>query len=226
MREVFQSMKNFRKTKAFLFDFDGTLVDTMHGYADIAGKLINEYHPEISFAEGRRLYIETSGIPFCQQIEIIAPAHPSNAETVRRFEEEKIAGFFATKVDDEVRSSIAGMRDLGYLVGVSSGNFPDLINDYVKRENVVFDIVMGYDHENNFEKGKPHFDYFLDKFGLTKENLTFVGDSLKDADKGYDYGVQFVGMRGLFGDSDFRKLYADVITVGSMKELLDMLKKQ
>jgi phosphoglycolate phosphatase-like HAD superfamily hydrolase len=211
------------KTRGFLFDFDGTLVDTMHGYADIAGRLIHEQHPSTSFEEGRRRYIETSGIPFCQQIEIIFPEHPKNAETVRRFEEEKIEGFFATRIENDVKDSISKMRERGYLVGVSSGNFPHLINDYVAREKVTFDIVMGYDHDNRFEKGAPHFDHFLSSFKLGKKDLTFVGDSLKDADKGYEYGIQFVGMLGLFSDDDFRKRYADIVTVGSMRELAEYL---
>jgi phosphoglycolate phosphatase-like HAD superfamily hydrolase len=216
-------MNTLQKTKAFLFDFDGTLVDTMHGYADIAGRLIHEHHPEISFDEGRRRYFETSGIPFCQQIEIIAPGDVKNAETVRMFEDEKIAGFFATRIDERVRRSLALMRSRGYLAGVSSGNYPHLINEYVERENIGFDIIMGYDHDAGFEKGKPHFDHFLETFGLEKKDLTFVGDSLKDADKGYEYGIQFVGMLGLFTCEDFEKRYRDIITVGSLDELVEKL---
>lgn len=212
-----------RKTRAFLFDFDGTLIDTMPGYADIAGRLIHQQNFAVSFEQGRKMYIDTSGIPFCQQIEIIFPRDPRNQDTVKAFESEKIEGFFAAQVDAEVRDSLAKMRKLGYIVGVSSGNYPHLIEEYVKKQNVEFDIVMGYDHEKGFEKGKPHFDHFLKTFSLPKEDLTFVGDSIKDADKGYQYGIQFIAMRGLFSDADFRLHYKDIITVGSVAELLSNL---
>jgi phosphoglycolate phosphatase-like HAD superfamily hydrolase len=212
-------MKKFIPTKAYLFDFDGTLVDTMHGYADIAGRLISGRYGTMSFEEGRRRYIETSGVPFCQQIEIIYPGDARNDETVRMFEDEKLQGFYASHFDPEVAKALASMRAKGFLIGVSSGNFPDLIDEYVKREGVVFDIVMGYEHERGFEKGAPHFDYFLKEFSLFKSDLTFVGDSLKDADKGYDYGVQFVGMTGLFSAADFRNRHADCITCDSIMEL-------
>ena len=63
-------------TKGYLFDFDGTLVDTMGGYADLAGGLIHEAFPEITAEKGRELYIRTSGIPFIQQMELIRPGKP------------------------------------------------------------------------------------------------------------------------------------------------------
>ena len=206
-------------TKGFLFDFDGTLVDTMLGYADLAGMLINKAYPDISSAAGRDLYIRTSGIPFIQQIELIRPGDAKNAQIVQSFEDQKIEGFFASHVDDAVRRTLEDFRILGHIVGVSSGNDPELINRYIKRERLEFDIVMGYDHAAGFEKGKPHFDFFMHTFGLEKKDLTFVGDSLKDADKGYENGVQFIGVRGLFSHEDFEREHPGVITVGNVGEI-------
>jgi phosphoglycolate phosphatase len=207
-------------TKGYLFDFDGTLVDTMEGFADIAGRVINEHHPELSFAQARRRYIETSGVPFCQQIEIIFPNHPMNARTVKHFEETKIEGFFEQKFSADVRYAIETLRSGGSLCGISSGNFPDLINEFVKREKLEFDIVMGFEQEKGFEKGKPHFDYFLKKFSLEKKDLTFVGDSLKDADKAYEYGIDFTGVCGLFTKEEFEARYRGIKTIKTLRELV------
>jgi len=208
--------------KAYLFDFDGTLVDTMEGFADIAGFAINRDHPEMSFEEARHNYIQTSGVPFCQQIEIIFPNHPANAGTVNYFEKTKIEGFFGQKFHDDVRMTINSLRERGDLAGVSSGNFPDLINQFVEKEKLVFDIVMGFEAEKGFEKGKPHFDYFLEKFNLDKKNLTFVGDSLKDSDKAFEYGIDFIGVCGLFSHEQFEARHANAKTVQNIKEILSI----
>lgn len=209
------------KTKAYLFDFDGTLVDTMEGFADIAGRVINQYHPEMSFETARSKYLETSGVPFYQQLEILFPGDSGNSEKVKIFEEEKKDGFFSQKFSDDVRYAIDELRKRGHLVGVSSNNFQDLIDVFVKRESLTFDVVLGY--RDGFEKGKDHFDYIMKKFSLQREELTFVGDSLKDAEKAIDNGIYFIGLTGpFFKEKDFKGIEKNIPVINSIKDLLSL----
>jgi phosphoglycolate phosphatase-like HAD superfamily hydrolase len=206
------------RTKAYLFDFDGTLVDTMGGFADIAARVINRFNSEISIVKARERYIETSGNPFFQQLEIITPGDPNNSEKARIFEETKIEGFFRSTFTSEVRETIDTLRAEGHIAGVASNNFQELIDKFVENEKLHFDIVLGF--RKGFEKGKAHFDFVREKFNLTKEDLTFVGDSLKDAEKAFAYGIRFVGICGTFKRDDFIKYRNDIVTIESLKELL------
>jgi phosphoglycolate phosphatase-like HAD superfamily hydrolase len=206
------------RTKAYLFDFDGTLVDTMGGFADIAARVINQFNPEISVKRARERYIETSGNPFFQQLEIITPGDPNNPEKARIFEDTKIEGFFKSTFTKDVRDTIDTLRAEGHIAGVASNNFQELIDKFVENEKLHFDIVLGF--RKGFEKGPAHFDYVREKFNLSKEDLTFVGDSLKDAEKAFAYGIKFVGICGTFKRDDFLRYRNDIVTIESLKELL------
>ena len=206
------------RTRAYLFDFDGTLVDTMPGFADIAGRVMHQFHPEISFEYARQRYLETSGNPFFQQLEIIFPGHATNAEKAKLFEETKIEGFFKSSFTDEVKYTINTLRAEGSIAGIASNNFQELIDQFVAKGGLDFDVVLGF--RKGFEKGPAHFDYVREKFGLSKDDLTFVGDSLKDAEKAFSYGIKFVGICGTFKRPDFLKIREDIVTIESMKELL------
>jgi phosphoglycolate phosphatase len=206
--------------RAFLFDFDGTLVDTMDGFADIAGRVIHEFHPEMSFAEARANYMKTSGAPFFQQCEILFPGNPSNAEKVKIFEEEKQVGFFKQRFSDDVKFAINALRKRGDIAGVSSNNYQDLIDKFVDREGLVFDVVLGFN--DGFQKGKDHFEYVMKKFSLSRSELTFVGDSLKDAEKAFANKINFIGKCGTFKRDDFLKLDSRIVTVNNIRELLDL----
>lgn len=211
------------KTRALLFDFDGTLVDTMEGFADIAGEVIHQFHPEISFEEARRRYLETSGVPFFQQLEIILPGDPTNSKKAAIFEETKKEGFFRSTFSKEVRFVITQLRERGILVGVSSNNFQYLIEQFIEREGLQFDIVLGF--KDGFEKGKHHFEYVLHHFQLKKDELTFVGDSLKDAEKAISNGIAFIGLCGTFTKEQFLDKYPDIITINSLQELLEICER-
>lgn len=209
-----------KKIKAYLFDFDGTLVDTMSGFADIAGNVIHQYHPHISFEQARRKYLETSGVPFFQQLEILFPAHPKNCEIARIFEETKKEGFFRQRFSEDVRYAINELRARGYIVGVCSNNFQELIDQFVAREKLTFDVVLGY--REGFEKGKAHFDYVMQKFNLTIDELIFVGDSLKDAEKAKSNGIRFIAICGTFKSEDFHAIDPSIITIQNIRELLSL----
>jgi phosphoglycolate phosphatase-like HAD superfamily hydrolase len=206
--------------RAYLFDFDGTLVDTMQGFADIAADVISTHHPEISFDEARRKYLETSGNPFFKQLEMILPGDPLNSKMSANFEERKIDGFFKSSFSDDVRYTIESLRARGDIAGVASNNFQELIDRFVEREGLVFDIVLGF--REGFEKGKQHFDFVIDRFSLERSDLTFVGDSLKDAEKAFDNNLQFVGICGTFNRDDFREIRSDIVTINSIKEILTL----
>jgi phosphoglycolate phosphatase-like HAD superfamily hydrolase len=208
------------KTKAYLFDFDGTLVDTMEGFADIAGEVIHRYHPEISEQEARRRYLDTSGVPFFQQLEILFPGDPDNAEKASIFEETKKEGFFSASFSDDVRSTITTLRERGFITGVSSNNFQHLVDAFVDREGLLFDVVLGY--RDGFEKGAHHFTYVMHRFSLSPDQLTFVGDSLKDAEKALNNNVRFIGLCGTFNREDFLALDEHIITLNNIKELLEL----
>jgi len=207
-------------TKAYLFDFDGTLIDSMGGFANIAGETIHRFHPEVSYEEARARYLETSGVPFFQQLEIMFPGDPSNGEIARIFEETKIHGFFSESFHDDVVHTISTLRARGHIVGVCSNNFQHLIDEFVEREGLTFDVVLGF--REGFEKGKDHFQYVMKKFSLSNEELTFVGDSLKDAEKAMTNNLRFVGICGTFQEEDFRRIHSDLLTIHNIKELLEL----
>ncbi|MDY6934328.1 MAG: HAD hydrolase-like protein [Spirochaetota bacterium] len=206
--------------KVYLFDLDGTLIDTMDGFADIAGRVITDYHPEISFIEARRKYLETSGVPFFRQLEIIIPGCPTNSEKAAIFEETKKGVFFNISFSDDVRKTITTLRERGYIAGISSNNYQHLINQLIEREGLKFDIVLGF--MEGFEKGRDHFDYVINKYNINKEELIFIGDSLKDAEKAIYNGISFIGLCNIFNPKDFLKLDRTIITIKKITELLNL----
>ena len=56
--------------EALIFDLDGTLVPTMQGFAKIAADVIHE-HFQWDRSRAHEAYLQTSGIPFFQQLECL-----------------------------------------------------------------------------------------------------------------------------------------------------------
>lgn len=216
-----RSGQRFHMTRAVVFDFDGTLVDTMSQYADIASAVISRHHPEIDLATARARYIETSGLPFCQQVEIILPGDPLQKTIVDEYEAAKIQGLFATPVDQEVFEVLARLRRHGLKTCISSGNFPNLIRRYLRQNRLKVDLVMGFEQDKGFQKGKPHFDFVMRTFRLSSREILFVGDSLKDADKAMECDIPFIGKAGLFARGEFAARYPAIRVVGSLRELVE-----
>ena len=212
---------SFSGVTAALFDFDGTLIDTMGEYANIAGDVLHRAYG-IPKDKGSRLYLETSGIPFFQQIELIVPGGEGNGEAVDAFETRKLEGFFSADYLPDVPPALAALGKGGIKVILSSNNYQDLVERFVsEKRDVAFDLVLGC--RENFFKGKDHFDEVTRRFGIEAAEMLFVGDSFKDAERAIESDVRFVAVTRTFSADDFRARYPRIHTVNDLSVLPDLL---
>jgi phosphoglycolate phosphatase len=208
------------RPRAVIFDFDGTLVDTMDGFADIAARVIHRRYG-MDATQARSEYLRTSGLPFRQQLELIFPGDARNDEAAREFEDAKVEGFFNEEFSDEVRATIRELRERGLFVVVSSNNTQELVDRFVERDVVKFHMVLGA--RRDFFKGRDHFDHVRRTLGVSQDEMVFVGDSLKDAEKALSNNVRFVGKLGTFRKRDFQRHFPGIATVDRLPKLLDVI---
>ena len=213
------------RPRVVMFDLDGTLVDTMGGFADIAADVMAARHGvEWSWARGK--YLETSGLPFCKQLEVIFPAHAENAAASDEFEGRKLAVCEATSMDARTVEGLERLRALGLKLVVSSNTGQTVVDAFVAREKFRFDLALGFDPAQGLGKGRPHVERALAVFAVAPHELLFVGDSLKDADLADECGVPFIGRLGTFGETDFRRRDARAVCVPHVGDLPALLARR
>jgi phosphoglycolate phosphatase len=205
--------------KAVLFDFDGTLVDSMGDLADIASDVIYKYY-KLSKDYGEMLYKATSGLPFCKQIEMTFSDVEKNKLAVDEFETRKKSSFKEHKLFDDTLETIGYLRGKGYMTIISSNNFKEVIEDYLGSSGLKVDEVLGFG--GGLSKGRSHVDYISSKYGLQKDEIILVGDSLKDAELAMECGISFIGKTGLNSREGFLELY-QMKTINNLLELQDIL---
>ena len=206
------------------FDFDGTVVDSMGGFADLAGEILAREHG-LSVDEGRRRYRDTSGLPFFLQLDELFPSHPDNPRLAAEFEARKLEGFFRQTWFPDVPDALSRLRAGGVITAVCSNNSEENVRTFVQRRRaetgVTFDHVLGF--RPGFQKGPPHFDHLLQVEGATRDQLLLVGDSLKDAEKAVSYGIGFVARTGTFGRADFEARFPGFPVVDTLAALPSLL---
>ena len=217
--------KSSAQLRAVMFDLDGTLVDTMGAFADLAADVMATRHGD-DRATARSRYLQTSGIPFCQQLEVIHTGDPRNAAASDEFEHRKRAVCDATMMDADTVRGLHGLRALGYKLIVSSNTGQVFVDDFARRESFTFDLALGFDPASGLAKGRPHVERACRVFGLQTSELLFCGDSLKDRELAHVCDVAFVGRLGTFTKDDFRRDDPMVLVVNNVAELPELLRSR
>lgn len=209
-----------KNKRIVIFDFDGTLVDSMEHLTEIAARVMAK-HFGVSPEEGRSLYQLTSGLPFFEQLATLYPEEKKKTKLAAdEFEKQKRESYFEEPLFEDARETLEHLKQKGLAVIISSNSAHDLVERFVKQLNIPCDLALGF--KENFAKGLPHFLYILNRFGAKKSEMVFVGDSLKDADKAKECGVDFIGKEGMFSKKDFQKYTPGIPMISSLAELKRM----
>ncbi|MGR3317779.1 MAG: HAD hydrolase-like protein [Candidatus Anammoxibacter sp.] len=206
------------KVKAVIFDFDGTIADTMPFLTELAVKLMTEAY-DISKPEAEKRYLETTGLAFENQIELIFPNHPKNHEVVTTFESRKLEGVFAHPIFSEVIPTLKYFRNRGIKTFICSSTKQEIITKYIML-NKIDDLVDGFfGYKSDSRKGEQ-IDFVLQHYKLQPDEVMFIGDSLKDYDFAKDKKVDFIGLSRIFEKIEFQK--KGLLSVSCLTDLIKL----
>lgn len=189
--------------KGVIFDFDGTLADTMTFLTFLATELLAENY-NIAKEEAERRYLETTGLDFSSQIELMFPKDPRNQEIIDIFEAKKRENVLDQPLFSDSLSTLQFLKDKRISRFICSSTIKEITFEYCRlngMENLV-DECFGL--KPKFDKGKQ-IDYIFESYGLGPEEVLFVGDSLKDGELAKKKNMSFVGISRIFKETEFQK---------------------
>ncbi len=188
--------------KAIIFDFDGTLADSMPFLESIGVEMMMKYFG-VSKEDATNRYRSTTGLPYEQQVKMNFPNHPKCDEAIEEFEHLKIERIFDQQLFNNTEKTMMKLNEMGFELFVSSSTFQPTIEEYFKRLGMLeqFRGILGY--RPGFEKGADHFNHIHSEYNIDFIDMLFVGDSLKDYERSKGF-CKFIGIVGMFKQEDFR----------------------
>jgi phosphoglycolate phosphatase-like HAD superfamily hydrolase len=204
---------------ALLCDLDGTLVDTMPLLADLAADVMSETYG-MPRPLAREMYLATCGLPFAHQLEAICPGDPRNAEVIVRFEREKPTRCRSARMPGDTRRALITLQGRGVRIVVSSNNGADNVASFARNAGFTFDLALGFGE--GLSKGAPHVAHAERTFGVGRERMVFVGDSLHDGEIAESCRIPFVGLAGTFSREHFALRFPGRPVVKRFADLVDI----
>lgn len=210
-------MAHAGRYKICIFDLDGTLVDTMDEYIEIASEAICIHYTDISRDEAREIYRGTMGLPFSSEIRRIFPGDPRNEKVVEEFKARHIDYVKDVVFYPDAIPFISYLRENGYATAVSSSTIHATVENYVNKvAEGLFDIALGA--ADGMVKGAEHFGRISGALGFGTEEMLFVGDTIIDGRLAAENGVDFAARATTFKRSDFDQV-ENIAVVDTLDEL-------
>jgi phosphoglycolate phosphatase-like HAD superfamily hydrolase len=114
--------------------------------------------------------------------------------------------------------TIAGLRQRGYTVAISSSTDESLVLEYLAHFGLSVDLAMGL--RPGFKKGRDHFVHIQNQCRVDSGAICFVADSVNDYHIAASNGVRFIAKCGLFDQKAFQEVAAGIVTISDLQELL------
>ena len=169
--------------KLAIFDLDGTLIDSLPDIIDSLNATMRKFsHSEICYEDARKFIGNGAKVLVEKSIGKSLPLADFNKRLDYYNNIYTNSGSPKTKVYEGTIEVLTELKNRGYYIAVIT-NKPQMttdnvINNYFK--NVKFDAVIGQ-QEGREKKPNPQTTLSLiNKFGVSKENTMFIGDSEPD----------------------------------------------
>lgn len=204
--------------KTILFDFDGTIADTLSVCIDLANKNASQFglrkiHPdEIEHLRGMTPFqlLREFKIPFYR-----VPFF------IKKIQLELFEGMDKVKVFPEMKSVIQKLKKKGFTLGIITSNTEENVRRCLETHSITqFDFI--HNEKNIF--GKAHtIKNVLKKRKLKKQEVVYVGDEVRDIQASHKSNIRSVAVTWGFNTKKLLQKHKPDFLIDSPKELLKLI---
>lgn len=212
--------KTVPRKKAFLLDFDGTILNN--------GTLI---YFSVCHVFKRSGVEEPTYEDFCTNFK--APYLQYYKDRGVHEPEEVIISWFNEKFRSEecplfpgVKETLNTLYEQGFLLAIISANYRDVVLEKCCKENLSQYLcrIVGRTKSVDADKKVSHIIDFCASFNVAIPETIFVGDSISDMIDGREAGVTPVGFTGSNASADILRKHGALYCVDAFLELTDIQK--
>lgn len=206
-----------------LFDFDGTVFDTVEGITKSVRYAINKLGLDAELDELRCF----AGPPLVDKfMEVFGFDKAAAEQAVIDFRERyKPIGLYECRVFPGIKELIIKLRAAGKTVGLATSKPQELAEELLEREGMLdlFDVLFGSRHNvANNEKWQV-VTWAMEECGAKPDRTILVGDTKYDVEGAHKVGIPCVGVRyGYAAEGELEAAGAEYI-VSDMSELEELL---
>ena len=177
-----------------LFDFDGTVFDTVEGITKSIRYALNKIGIDAEL-ESLRCF---AGPPLVDKfMEVYGFDRATAEQAVRDFRERyRPVGLYECRVFPGVKDLLGELRAAGYTLGVATSKPQPMAEELLRREGMLalFDAIVGSGESNNNSTKADVLGEVMTKLGAQPENALMVGDTKYDVEGARLCGVDCVGV--------------------------------
>ena len=210
--------------KYVLFDFDGTVYDTVEGITKSVQYALAKHGIEAELSELRCF----AGPPLVDKfMEVYSVTEGQARQLVEDYRERyRPIGLLECQLFEGMRELLVKLREQGIKTAITTMKPQEMAEMLLEREGMInlFDVIYGSTLSQNLSKQKL-VEMAMDTLGADRENTILVGDTKYDIHGAHQAGIVAVGVRyGYAAENELEDAGADFI-VDTMQELEAFLLK-
>ena len=212
-----------------VFDWDGTIIDSLEIKINNAGTLFNKWFG-VEEKKARDAYRKHSGIPrkrlfdaICKELSLPPLTDNVFNQMSKEFSSLNLQVISQIEVSEDTKHTLSALKSRDYYLFVSTAAAHDEVTFLVDKLNLAEFFVEVLGSKNGFTKGAAHISYILEKYGSPESGVIFIGDEPTDVRLGKEAGVLTAVRLGSHKREDLLAANPDYL-LERLGDLLELLK--
>lgn len=212
-----------KKYNAFVFDFDLTLADSTKGIYICYKKCLEHFGYEIPSDEE---IFKTIGNTIEDSLAVLIGQMPDNVQEMRRYYV-SLADEYMVKYTEfypNVLAVLQVLKQAGKKIGIVSTKYRyRIMSSFEAAGSFPIDEIVGGEDVDVFKPNPKGLNLMIDRLGLSKDEVLYIGDSYIDAETAQNAGVDFAGVLTGSTSKDTFSKYPNVMIKESILDIITSL---